>query len=260
MILLKSILIIFIFQIIFSPTVQTNFLSMNSRSYLQFFNYYSNNQSQPYHKSNDQPYYQSNLQLNSRSTNERSKQSSNLLVDQNDLKLDINQFTNLPSSTLNHRLIGSTISSTNNLLNLNNRKMKKDLVLEDALKTKCLMNIIYSLTHLRFVDVVWIRRNQIRTQWYKRNEQVCRSLLQFDFQARFTRTITPGLIELKLYKLKLVYLLVKWKFESIVKLNVWLLVIVARVKQAILGRHVIRDEDINLLIHLFYPELFNSTH
>ena len=161
------------------------------------------------------------------------------LIDSDDAKLDIDQFINSKASSIDAN-VGRSVSS------------KRDVDLEDALRLKCYLNIIHSFMRLQFVDIMLVRKNQIRTSWYRRNARLCRSMLQFQVDSR----LFPGLIELKLYKLKLIYLLIRWKVEVLVKFNIWFLVIAARIKQAILGRHIIRDEDIDLLIRLFYPELF----
>lgn len=130
-----------------------------------------------------------------------------------------------------------------------------DLV--EAIKLKCYLNIIRSLRKMSFVDFLLVRRDRVRSNWYRQNEQLCRRFLHFKSSAAQSYRFFPGLIELKLEKMRLTFILIKWKLDVWLKFTVFFWVIVLRFKQAIFGRNVIRDEDINLLIRLFFPELFS---
>lgn len=157
------------------------------------------------------------------------------LIDKNDLKLNNEEFVNLNSDS----------AKTLEL-------MKKDADLGDAIKAKCYLNILNSFQHLTFLDVLFVRRYAIRSGWYKKNEELCISALNYGNQYRFFH----GFVELKVYKLQLMFHLIKWKIEQMIKFKVWLLVMSARFNQAVFGPAFVRDEDIQLLIRLFYPELF----
>lgn len=189
-------------------------------------------------------------------------------IDQDDHKLG-------PPPNLNHnRRVNSAaefVSSVDSATNLNHQpelsstadanlmlKGGEDVDLEEAIKLKCYLNIIHSLRKMNFVDLLLVRRERIRSEWYRRNEHSCRRLLQFKSSPTESFRIFPGLIELKIYKLKLTFTLIKWKLDAMLKFKVWFLVIIMRFKQAIFGRNVIRDEDISLLVRLFFPELFSS--
>ena len=133
----------------------------------------------------------------------------------------------------------------------------EDVDLEMAIRLKCYLSVIRSLKKMSFFDLLFVRRDRIRSDWYRRNEDSCRRLLQFRSSPAQSYRIFPGLIELKLLKMRLMFILVKWKLDAILKFKVWFLVIVMRFKQAIFGKNIIRDEDISLLVRLFFPELFS---
>lgn len=65
---------------------------------------------------------------------------------------------------------------------------------------------------------------------------------------------------MKAHKFNTMIAFKKWKLEQFFKIKVWLLLLLGRIKQAILGKNIIRDEDINFLIRLFYPELYSMIH
>lgn len=188
------------------------------------------------------------------------KRSVVSLIDQDDHKLGsppissrrVHADSEASATNLNRQLPERTwTADANQLSNAN-----EDVDLEEAIKLKCYLNIIHSLRKLSLLDVLLVRRERIRSEWYRRNEESCRRLLQFRSSPTESYRIFPGLIELKIYKLKLMFTLIKWKLDSMLKFKVWFLIIAMRFKQAVFGRNVIRDEDISLLVRLFFPELF----
>lgn len=67
-------------------------------------------------------------------------------------------------------------------------------------------------------------------------------------------------IKMKVHKFNTLIAFKKWKVEQLIKFKVWLLVILGRLKQALFGKQIIRDEDVYLLVKLFYPEVYAAMH
>lgn len=84
------------------------------------------------------------------------------------------------------------------------------------------------------------------------------SVLSMDRKKRFL--LPSEFYKMKAHKFNTLIAYKKWKLEQLFKIKVWLLLLLGRIKQAILGKNIIRDQDIDLLIRLFYPELFPTLH